>query len=128
MTLRRRHWADAGRDPARREVEAGLRGVERGEDGARAGVVVAAEALRGEAHGDAREVASRHRQRREQRRRDGVGDVGGSSGARAATADLHDAKRFADAIHAAYPDKMLAYNLSPSFNWDSTGMRMELVR
>ena len=37
------------------------------------------------------------------------------------TADLHDAKRFADAIHAAFPDKMLAYNLSPSFNWDTTG-------
>lgn len=38
------------------------------------------------------------------------------------TADLHDAKIFADAIHAVYPNKMLAYNLSPSFNWDSTGM------
>jgi len=38
------------------------------------------------------------------------------------TADLHDAKHFADAIHAKYPDKMLAYNLSPSFNWDTTGM------
>ena len=37
------------------------------------------------------------------------------------TADLHDAKVFADAIHAVYPDKMLAYNLSPSFNWDTTG-------
>ena len=39
------------------------------------------------------------------------------------TADLSDAKLFADAIHAEYPDKMLAYNLSPSFNWDTTGMR-----
>lgn len=38
------------------------------------------------------------------------------------TADLHDAKIFADAMHAVYPDKLLAYNLSPSFNWDSTGM------
>jgi isocitrate lyase len=38
------------------------------------------------------------------------------------TADLHDAKMFADAIHAVYPNKMLAYNLSPSFNWDTTGM------
>jgi isocitrate lyase len=38
------------------------------------------------------------------------------------TADLADAKRFADAIHAEHPDKMLAYNLSPSFNWDTTGM------
>lgn len=33
------------------------------------------------------------------------------------TADLADAKQFADAIHAVYPDQMLAYNLSPSFNW-----------
>jgi isocitrate/methylisocitrate lyase len=38
------------------------------------------------------------------------------------TANLAYAKRFADAIHAVYPDKMLAYNLSPSFNWDTTGM------
>jgi isocitrate lyase len=38
------------------------------------------------------------------------------------TANLADAKKFADAIHAVYPDKMLAYNLSPSFNWDTTGM------
>jgi isocitrate lyase len=38
------------------------------------------------------------------------------------TADLPDAKKFAKAIHAVYPDKMLAYNLSPSFNWDTTGM------
>lgn len=41
------------------------------------------------------------------------------------TADLADAKIFADAIHARYPDKMLAYNLSPSFNWDTTGMTDE---
>ena len=38
------------------------------------------------------------------------------------TADLADAREFADAIHAEFPDQMLAYNLSPSFNWDSTGM------
>jgi isocitrate lyase len=44
------------------------------------------------------------------------------------TADLQDAKRFADAIHAVYPDKMLAYNLSPSFNWDTTGMDDEQMR
>jgi isocitrate lyase len=41
------------------------------------------------------------------------------------TANLADAKVFADAIHAVYPDKMLAYNLSPSFNWDTTGMSDE---
>src|SRR6266511_777411 len=44
------------------------------------------------------------------------------------TADLHDAKRFADAIHAVFPGKMLAYNLSPSFNWDTTGMDDEQMR
>jgi isocitrate lyase len=44
------------------------------------------------------------------------------------TADLHDAKTFSDAIHAVYPDKMLAYNLSPSFNWDTTGMDDEQMR
>ena len=44
------------------------------------------------------------------------------------TADLADAKEFADAIHAVYPDKMLAYNLSPSFNWDTTGMSEDEMR
>ena len=44
------------------------------------------------------------------------------------TADLHDAKKFADAIHAQFPDKMLAYNLSPSFNWDTTGMNDDQMR
>ncbi|SEE85370.1 isocitrate lyase [Arthrobacter alpinus] len=33
------------------------------------------------------------------------------------TPDLEHAKKFADAIHAQYPDQMLAYNCSPSFNW-----------
>jgi len=31
--------------------------------------------------------------------------------------DLEFARRFADAIHAKFPGKMLAYNCSPSFNW-----------
>ncbi|MPZ52479.1 MAG: isocitrate lyase [Acidimicrobiia bacterium] len=31
--------------------------------------------------------------------------------------DLKQAARFADAIHAEYPGKLLAYNCSPSFNW-----------
>ena len=44
------------------------------------------------------------------------------------TADLHDAKVFADAIHAVYPDSMLAYNLSPSFNWDTAGLNDEQMR
>jgi len=41
------------------------------------------------------------------------------------TAKLEDAKVFANAIHEKYPEKMLAYNLSPSFNWDTTGMTEE---
>jgi isocitrate lyase len=31
--------------------------------------------------------------------------------------DLDGARRYAEAIHAKYPGKMLAYNCSPSFNW-----------
>ena len=31
--------------------------------------------------------------------------------------DLEEARRFADAIHAKFPGKLLAYNCSPSFNW-----------
>ena len=31
--------------------------------------------------------------------------------------DVAQAKKFADAIHAEFPDQMLAYNCSPSFNW-----------
>lgn len=31
--------------------------------------------------------------------------------------DLDEAKRFAEAIHAKFPGKLLAYNCSPSFNW-----------
>jgi isocitrate lyase len=33
------------------------------------------------------------------------------------TPDLDQAKEFAAAIHAEFPDKLLAYNCSPSFNW-----------
>lgn len=44
------------------------------------------------------------------------------------TADLAEAREYAEAIHAVHPDKMLAYNLSPSFNWDTTGMSDEQMR
>ncbi len=44
------------------------------------------------------------------------------------TADLADARQFAEAIHAVFPDQMLAYNLSPSFNWDTTGMTDDEMR
>jgi isocitrate lyase/hemerythrin len=33
------------------------------------------------------------------------------------TPDLHEARRFAEGIHARHPGKLLAYNCSPSFNW-----------
>jgi isocitrate lyase len=32
--------------------------------------------------------------------------------------NLDDAKRFAEAVKKQYPEKMLAYNCSPSFNWE----------
>jgi len=44
------------------------------------------------------------------------------------TADLGDARQFAEAIHAKFPEKMLAYNLSPSFSWDTTGMSEDEMR
>jgi isocitrate lyase len=31
--------------------------------------------------------------------------------------DMDEAERFAEAIHGEYPDRLLAYNCSPSFNW-----------
>ncbi len=34
-----------------------------------------------------------------------------------AVPDLAEAKRFAEAIHEEYPEQLLAYNCSPSFNW-----------
>lgn len=33
------------------------------------------------------------------------------------TPDLAQARRFAEAVHARFPGKLLAYNCSPSFNW-----------
>ena len=38
------------------------------------------------------------------------------------TADLQHATDFAQGVHARYPHAMLAYNQSPSFNWDLTNM------
>ncbi|HEX6737856.1 MAG TPA: isocitrate lyase [Vicinamibacteria bacterium] len=35
-----------------------------------------------------------------------------------ATPDLDEARRYAEALHAEFPGKMLAYNCSPSFNWE----------
>jgi isocitrate lyase len=38
------------------------------------------------------------------------------------TPDLVFAKKFSDGIHLTHPNQMLAYNLSPSFNWDVAKM------
>jgi isocitrate lyase len=35
---------------------------------------------------------------------------------------IPDAKQFADGVHKMHPHQKLAYNLSPSFNWDASGM------
>lgn len=40
--------------------------------------------------------------------------------------DLEEARRFANEIHRSYPGKLLAYNLSPSFNWDKAMTQEEL--
>ncbi|HWP58594.1 MAG TPA: isocitrate lyase/phosphoenolpyruvate mutase family protein [Candidatus Acidoferrales bacterium] len=42
--------------------------------------------------------------------------------------DLADDRLWADAIHAVFPDMMLAYNLSPSWNWDAWGFTDEQIR
>lgn len=46
------------------------------------------------------------------------------------TPDLEQARCFAEAIHAKYPGKLLAYNCSPSFNWAAklTVQEMETFR
>ena len=35
---------------------------------------------------------------------------------------IGDAKKFSDGVRQAFQHQMLAYNLSPSFNWDASGM------
>ncbi|MCE2526793.1 MAG: isocitrate lyase [Actinomycetia bacterium] len=42
--------------------------------------------------------------------------------------DLQDAARFAEAIHARFPGKLLAYNCSPSFNWRQHLTNDEIAR
>lgn len=42
---------------------------------------------------------------------------------------LPEARKFSEGVKKVYPDQMLAYNLSPSFNWDASGMSdAELAR
>lgn len=35
---------------------------------------------------------------------------------------LSQAREFAEGVHKVYPDQWLAYNLSPSFNWEAAGL------
>lgn len=42
------------------------------------------------------------------------------------TPDLAQARQFAQAIHAKYPGKLLAYNCSPSFNWAAKLSKQEM--
>lgn len=35
---------------------------------------------------------------------------------------IPDARKFSEGVRKVYPNQMLAYNLSPSFNWDASGM------
>jgi isocitrate lyase len=42
--------------------------------------------------------------------------------------DLTEAKRFAEALHARFPGKLLAYNCSPSFNWKKLLSDDEIAR
>jgi len=40
---------------------------------------------------------------------------------------ISQAEEFSDGVHSMHPGKMLAYNLSPSFNWDAAGMTDEEI-
>lgn len=42
--------------------------------------------------------------------------------------DLVDCTEFAQGVKSGHPEIMLAYNLSPSFNWDASGMSDEQMR
>ncbi len=44
------------------------------------------------------------------------------------TPSLEQAKEFAEAIHAQYPGKLLAYNCSPSFNWKKNLSDTDIAR
>lgn len=44
------------------------------------------------------------------------------------TPNLDEARQFAEAIRAEYPNKMLAYNCSPSFNWKKNLSEHDITR
>jgi len=41
---------------------------------------------------------------------------------------LAQAKEFSEGVHAVHPNQMLAYNLSPSFNWDAAGLNEKQMK
>ena len=45
-----------------------------------------------------------------------------------ASPDLVECTKFAEGVKSLQPEMMLAYNLSPSFNWDASGMTDEQMR
>ena len=45
-----------------------------------------------------------------------------------AVPDMKDARRFAEAIHKEYPEQLLAYNCSPSFNWKKNLDELSIAR
>lgn len=48
--------------------------------------------------------------------------------AESSSPNYEHAKIFSKGILEKYPDKLLSYNLSPSFNWDATGMNNEEIK
>eukprot|EP00164_Ancoracysta_twista_P000859 GFYU01001131.1.p1 GENE.GFYU01001131.1~~GFYU01001131.1.p1 ORF type:complete len:561 (-),score=209.25 GFYU01001131.1:1242-2924(-) len=44
-----------------------------------------------------------------------------------ATPNIEECRKFATGVHSVVPDQLLAYNLSPSFNWDASGMSDETI-
>jgi len=44
------------------------------------------------------------------------------------TPNLDQAREFADAVHKDFPDQMLAYNCSPSFNWSANLDKADIAR
>lgn len=42
--------------------------------------------------------------------------------------NMADARRFAEAVRKEYPDKLLAYNCSPSFNWEANLDKDDIAR
>uniref|UniRef100_A0A7S3JAE2 Isocitrate lyase n=1 Tax=Euplotes harpa TaxID=151035 RepID=A0A7S3JAE2_9SPIT len=41
--------------------------------------------------------------------------------------EIEVAQKFADGVHAVKPNQMLAYNLSPSFNWTASGLTEDQI-